>query len=130
MDKPHKRLEAWRLSMELVEDVYRITERFPPEERFGLVQQIRRAAVSIPCNIAEGAARHTRKEFINFLHMSQGSLSELDTLLELSSRLQYLDLAEWHTMDLRLERIDKMPTGLIGHQRRKGHAESTSKSAK
>ncbi len=86
MEKPHKKLDAWRLSMDLVIDVYRITERFRREERYNLTNQIRRAVVSIPCNIAEGAARQTKKEFANYLHMAQGSLSELDTLFELAER--------------------------------------------
>ncbi len=119
MEKPHKKLDAWKLSMELVVDAYRITERFPREERYNLTNQIRRAAVSIPCNIAEGAARQTRKEFANYLHMAQGSLSELDTLFELAERLRYLGPNDWKALDGQMERIDKMLSGLIRHQRRR-----------
>jgi len=79
MEKPHKRLDAWKLSMDLVIDVYQTTDRFPSQEKYGLTDQIRRATISIPSNIAEGAARQTKKEFTNYLHMAQGSLSELDT---------------------------------------------------
>ncbi len=90
MEKPHEKLDVWKLSMQLVQDVYRISKRFPREERFGLTDRVRRAAVSIPSNIAEGAARQTKKEFMNYLHTAQGSLSELDTLLEPALRLEYL----------------------------------------
>jgi four helix bundle protein len=67
--------------MELVSEVYRVTASFPARETYSLTDQIRRAAVSVPSNIAEGAARQTKKEFVNYLHMTQGSLSELDTQL-------------------------------------------------
>lgn len=90
MEKPHKRLEVWKKSMDLVIELYKVTEAFPKEEKYALIDQIRRSAISIPSNIAEGAGRHTKKEFINFLHIAQGSLSELDTQLELSLRLNYL----------------------------------------
>jgi len=77
--KPHKKLKAWKLAMDIVADVYKITEKFPSDERFGLVSQIRRSVVSVSSNIAEGAGRNTQKEFVNFLHIARGSLSELDT---------------------------------------------------
>jgi four helix bundle protein len=83
MEKPHKKLEAWKQSMDLVIEIYRTTSNFPNQEIYGLTNQIRRATVSIPSNIAEGAARQTKKEFSNYLHMAQGSLSELDTQIEL-----------------------------------------------
>lgn len=88
--KPHKTLECWKQSFELVKDVYRITNSFPVEEKFGLMSQLRRASVSVPTNIAEGAARRSKKEFIQFLYISEGSLSEIDTLLELSVALNFL----------------------------------------
>ena len=71
--RPHQKLEAWSQAVELVTAIYRQTERFPKEERYGLTSQIRRAAVSIPANIAEGAGRNSRKEFVYFLSNSQGS---------------------------------------------------------
>ena len=119
MEKPHKKLDAWRLSMDLVIDVYQTTDRFPSKEQYGLTDQIRRATVSIPSNIAEGAARQTKKEFANYLHMAQGSLSELDTQLELARQLGYLDEKTWRILDERMERIDKMISGLIHHLNRK-----------
>jgi four helix bundle protein len=113
MNKPHKKLNAWSDAVDLAQQIYRVTERFPSNEQFGLTSQIRRAAVSIPSNIAEGAARQTKKEFLNFLHIAKGSLSELDTQLEIARRLEYLDQARWETLDERLERIDCMLSGLV-----------------
>lgn len=78
MDKPHKKLKVWQLAMDIVSDVYRLTELFPLEEKFGLTSQMRRCAVNIPSNISEGAARNTHKEFVNYLHIAQRSLAELD----------------------------------------------------
>ena len=83
-EKPHKRLIVWQKAMDAVEEMYRLTEHFPSEERFGLVSQMRRASVSIATNIAEGAARQTTKERLQFLFISRGSLSELDTQLEIA----------------------------------------------
>lgn len=119
MDKPHKKLDVWKLSMDLVTRVYKITDSFPREERYSLTDQIRRAAVSIPSNIAEGAARQTKKEFTNYLHMAQGSLSELDTQFELAKSLGYLSFDDWKSIDVQMERIDKMITGLIRYEHRK-----------
>jgi four helix bundle protein len=93
--------------------VYNLTKGFPEEEKFSLVFQMRRAAVSIPCNISEGAARQGRKEFRNFLSIAQGSLSELDTQLELCILLGYLGEDEVKELDGQLLRVDKMLTGLI-----------------
>ena len=92
MQKRHKRMDIWLLSMGLVEDIYGLTQSFPHEERFGLVSQMRRCAVSIPSNIAEGAARNSDKDFIRFLVIARGSLMELDTQLIISRRLGYLVL--------------------------------------
>ena len=119
MEKPHKKLEAWKLSMELVIDVYRTTDRFPNQEKYGLTDQIRRATISVPSNIAEGAARQTKKEFTNYLHIAQGSLSELDTQIELARQLGYLEDETWRILDERMERIDKLISGLIRHLNKK-----------
>ena len=88
--KTHKDLDVWKESMNLAKEVYKLTERFPREEIFGLTSQMRRAAVSIPSNIAEGAARKSDKEFIQFLHVSLGSLAEVETQLLLSRELGFL----------------------------------------
>ena len=117
MEKPHKKLDLWNVAMECVVHVYGVTEKFPKDERFGLTEQIRRSAVSIPSNIAEGAARRTKKEFGHYLHIAQGSLSELDTQLELAKRLGFCDERAWKDLDGEMIRIDKMLSGLIRRQR-------------
>ena len=108
MEKPHKKLDVWQLSMELSRTIYRLTARYPSEERFGLVSQMRRAAVSIPSNIAEGAARSSRNEFRNFLSIARSSLSELDTQLDLSEQLGFIAPPFRLGLDPLLTRIDKM----------------------
>jgi four helix bundle protein len=85
--RPHERLDVWQDAMMLVEAVYRLTGVFPDSERFGLVAQMRRAAISIPSNIAEGAARRSTAEYLRFLSIARGSLAELDTQLQISTRL-------------------------------------------
>ncbi len=110
MEKPHKKLDAWKLSMDLVVDIYQATDRFPSQEKYSLIDQIRRAAISIPSNIAEGAARQTKKEFTNYLHIAQGSLSELNTQIELARRLGFLDDESWRIHGRRMERINKTIT--------------------
>lgn len=117
MEKPHKRLDVWKVAMDLVSEVYRVTESLPAREGYSLTQQIRRAAVSIPSNIAEGAARQTKKEFVNYLHIARGSLSELDTQLDLAKRLGYLQGDMWGILDAQMDRVDKMISGLIRHQK-------------
>jgi len=88
---PHKSLEAWKRSMSLVEDIYKLTVNFPSEEKFGLVSQMRRAAISVPSNIAEGAADRTKSQFSNYLSIAIGSLAELDTQIELSKNLELIN---------------------------------------
>ena len=99
--------------MKLAQMIFNITTNFPEDEGFGLVSQMRRAAVSIPSNIAEGAARQGKKEFRNFLSMAQGSLSELDTQLELCAMLGYTSDENLDEISSLALRIDKMLTGLI-----------------
>lgn len=113
MEKPHKKLDVWQAAMKSTTMVYKLTDKFPEEEKFGLVSQMRRAAISIPCNIAEGAARRGKREFRNFLSMAQGSLSELDTQLELSILLGYVRAEDLRELWDQLLRIDKMLSGLI-----------------
>ena len=88
--RPHERLDVWCDAMALVESVYRITALFPDTERLGLTMQLRRAAVSVPSNIAEGAARRSRAEYLRFLSMSRGSLAEISTQLDIARRLGYV----------------------------------------
>jgi four helix bundle protein len=89
VQRNHKELRAWQAAMRLVQEVYVLTATFPKEELFGLSSQMRRAAVSVPSNIAEGSARNGTKELIHFLSISSGSLSELVTQLELTKMLGY-----------------------------------------
>lgn len=86
----YRELRVWQASMDLVESVYRVCADFPPDERFGLTAQLRRAAVSIPSNIAEGHRRESTKEYLNGISIAQGSLAEIETQLEIAARLQYL----------------------------------------
>ena len=91
MEKPHKRLIAWQKSMELVVLIYDLSRKFPREETYGLTSQIRRAAVSVPSNISEGAAGRSTEQFKNFLSIAIGSLNEISTQLEIAHRVGYLD---------------------------------------
>lgn len=86
----HKDLEIWQEGLNLVTKIYNITKDFPKEEVYGLTSQMRRAAISYPSNIAEGAARNSLSEYIRFLHICQGSLSELETQLTIANRLNYI----------------------------------------
>ena len=108
--KTHKDLDVWRESMRLAREVYRITATFPREELYGLVSQMRRAAVSVPSNIAEGAARASTKEFTQFLYTASGSLSELETQLLLATELGWV--TEGEVFEL-VERVRMMIFGLI-----------------
>jgi len=89
--KTHEDLEIWQLGIELVTQIYKMTSNFPKEELYGLTSQMRRCSVSIPSNIAEGAARNSDKEFLQFLYISLGSLSELETQLIISKNLGFLN---------------------------------------
>jgi len=89
--KTHKDLDVWKLSIQLLKDIYQLTSKFPSEEKFGLVAQIRRAVVSIPSNISEGAARNSDKDYIRFLYISLGSLSEIETQLIIAEELGFSD---------------------------------------
>jgi len=115
--RPHHKLEAWIRAIQLVTDVYKSSEQFPKEERYGLTGQIRRAAISIPANLAEGAGRRSQKEFAHFLSNSQGSASELETELIIANRLGYLDEATFAKLIAQLERIGRLITGLMRHVR-------------
>ncbi len=87
----YKKLDVWEKSMEIVKDIYNLTDSFPDAEKFGLISQMRRSAVSIPSNIAEGAGRNTDKEFNNYLSVALGSAFELETQLLLSVRLNFTE---------------------------------------
>ncbi len=112
---PHKQLEAWKISMELVKAVYSITSAFPAEERYGLSQQMRRAAVSIPSNIAEGAARSSAKEYAHFIAVARGSLAELDTQIRIAQMLGFAR-DEFAALDL-CKKTGRLLTGLYNKWR-------------
>ena len=118
-DKPHKQLEAWKKSIDLTVKTYKTTEKLPESEKFGLTAQMRRAAVSIASNIAEGAARNTKKEFIQFLHTAQASLSELDTQAIICKELGYFSDIDLNLLNEQMERESKLISGLIKFLRKK-----------
>jgi four helix bundle protein len=115
----HKKLSVWQESMMLVVDLYHYTSTFPKTEIFSLTSQIRRSAISVPANISEGAARGKPKEFIRFLRISFGSLSELETHLDLAHRLQYLDYDTFLELQIKMKRIASQISGLIRSVERK-----------
>ena len=110
--KSFRELIVWKKSMDLAVRIYRATKRFPKSEMFGLGLQMRRAAVSIPSNIAEGQSRNSRNEFRHFLGIARGSLGELDTQIELSSRLEMLKAEDTAILTNLIEEIGKMLSGL------------------
>ncbi len=113
MADSYKQLQVWQKSIDLVDDYYDATENFHRDELFGLRSQMRRAAVSIPSNIAEGQARHSRKDFIRFLRGSKGSLAELRTQTIIAERRGYLDAETSRKLDSRAAEVDRMLSGLI-----------------
>jgi len=108
--KPHHKLNVWQKAIDLVVEVYRVTEHFPKEEIYGLINQMRRAAVSIASNIAEGAARGTKAEFKKFLAIAQGSAAELETQVIIAGRLSFPIETEKFLSEL--DEISRMIVGL------------------
>lgn len=109
----HKDLRVWQQSIEMVTSIYLMTKSFPKEELFGLVSQLRRAAVSVPSNIAEGYARGTDKEKLHFLRISSGSMSEVETQLILSRNLEYIDQEKYNEVSNSLTSVWKQLNSLI-----------------
>jgi len=107
----HKDLNVWKQSMEFVSKIYRITRQLPNAEQYGLSSQMRRSAISIPCNIAEGASRHSTKEYMQFLYVSLGSLAEIETQLDIAERLDFIAIS--HDLSDNIIEIRKMLLGLI-----------------
>ncbi len=105
-------LEVWKLSIDLAGKLYKLTNKFPPPENFGLTNRMRRAAVSIPSNIAEGRGRNSAKEFKQFLAFSLGSLSELETQLIIAKEIEYLTQEDLDPFLATLDRTRKMIKGL------------------
>jgi len=113
MIRTHKDLDVWKKSIEFVTEIYKITLQFPSDEKFGLISQLRRAAVSIPSNIAEGASRKNKTEFKQFLYIALSSGAELETQLIISSNLGYLTEDRKDELILEINSISKMIQGLI-----------------
>jgi four helix bundle protein len=107
----HKDLDVWKKGIDSVLEIYRLSDAFPKTEIYGLTDQLRRAAVSIPSNIAEGAARGSDKEFIHFLYIALGSLAEAETQIIIAKRLEYIDDNSKTLKEL--QTVRKMFTGLI-----------------
>ena len=111
--KTHKDLIVWQKSIDFVTIIYSVTRKFPDTEKYGLTNQIRRAAVSIPSNLAEGSARNHNKEFIQFLYIALSSAAEVDTQIRISLNLNYLNSESSEELLMELETISKMLQGLI-----------------
>lgn len=111
----HRELLVWQEAIALVKLVYQISSSFPKEEQFGLTAQMRRAAVSVPSNIEEGAARISRKEFVQFLAIARGSLSELETQIVIAEELGFI--ADSHSSMAQIERIFRLLNGLMSSLR-------------
>jgi len=111
--RTYKELDVWIKSRSLVKEIYIVTSSLPKEEIYGLVSQMRRAAVSVTSNIAEGYGRQYRKETIQFLHISRGSLYEMETQLYICTDLNYLSEEKVNTIILLIEETRKLLNGLI-----------------
>jgi four helix bundle protein len=111
--KTHKDLNVWNYGIEFVTELYKDTAQFPKDEIYGLTSQMRRAAVSIPSNIAEGAARNHKTEFRQFLYIALSSAAELETQLIISERLSYITKLQKERLIEKLNTISKMLQGLI-----------------
>jgi four helix bundle protein len=109
----YRDLIAWQKAKSLALDVYRCTGRFPRDEIYGLSSQMRRAAVSVPSNIAEGKGRYSKKEFVQFLYHARGSLLELETQVSIAHDLEYLDLLVFENLESQTEELGRILNGLI-----------------
>jgi four helix bundle protein len=110
--KSHRDLTVWQKAIEYTKLVYQITATFPTEEKYGLISQFRRAAVSVPANIAEGRARSSRKDYANFVIIARGSLMECDTYIELARQLSYMREADAIRLDSLAGEIGRMLNAL------------------
>jgi four helix bundle protein len=108
----YRDLLAWQMAMQLTENVYRITATFPSKETYALANQLQRAAVSVPSNIAEGHARSSTKDYLRFISIAMGSLAELETQLELSARLDYIDQPQLGELLTVADELGRMLQGL------------------
>ena len=113
MGRSYRELIAWQKAMKLVTEIYEATQRFPSEERYGLTNQLRRASVSVPSNIAEGQARFSQKEFHHFLSQARGSLVEIETQLLIARNLKYLPPVKADILLAAAEELGRILNGLI-----------------
>ncbi len=113
MGRSYRDLIAWQKAMKLVTEIYAATQRFPTEERFGITNQLRRAAVSVPSNIAEGQARFSQREFRHFLSQARGSLVEIETQLLIARDLKYLQPAKTEELLAAAAELGRLLNGLI-----------------
>lgn len=113
MGDSYKDLIAWRKAMDLVTQIYRVTRTFPREEMYGLTNQLRRAAVSVPSNIAEGQAHFSKKEFHHFLSHARGSLVEIETQLTIAENLEYLSPQQTRPLLNQAAELGRVLNGLI-----------------
>lgn len=111
--KTHKDLIVYQKGVAFVTEIYKVTPSMPEDEKFGIISHLKRAAVSIPTNIAEGAACHSRKEFIQFLYIPLGSPSKIDNLLLIIGSLKFTDRPELAKLQVQTDEIKKMLTSLI-----------------
>jgi four helix bundle protein len=118
----HKDLVVWQKALALAVEIYFLAERFPRAERFGLVTQMRRAAVSVPSNIAEGSARRTTRDFAAFLHVARGSLAELETQVLLAGQIGYLGEMQLRSTLPKLDEVGRLLTAVIAGLRRRDAA--------
>lgn len=113
LDLKHKKLTVYATGIELVKDIYQLTDSFPIDEKFSLVNQLRRSAISIPSNIAEGAARNSRKERTRFFQIARSSLVELDTQIEISMKLNYVNETEITEVEEKVNHLFAMLSNMI-----------------
>lgn len=119
MAQHYKDLVAWQKAMDLVTDIYRVTDTFPKREVYSLTDQIRRAAVSVPSNIAEGQAHYSHREFLHFLRHSAGSLAEVETQLLIAERIGYIDHPAIAPLIQKVHEVGRILNGLMSSLREK-----------
>jgi four helix bundle protein len=111
----YKKLDAWKQAMELLKDVYQLTANYPKEEQYALTSQTKRAAVSVPTNIAEGMGRQYKKDTLQFLHIARGSLYELETLFTIAVTVNILQEQEFQHMSKQIDTCLRILNGFINH---------------
>jgi len=115
LDLSHKKLDVYALSLKMVKEIYKLTQGFPQEEKYVLVSQLRRAAISVCSNIAEGAARKSKREKKRFYEISGSSVVEIDTQLEIALLLNYLSTISINEVEQKLESVFRMLSKMIGN---------------